>query len=152
MLKKFRQLMNKDEKGFTLVELLAVIVILGIIAAIAIPSIANVVENGKKDSVLRTAEQAVESYRLMYTAEPSNEVFTDATNGMDVSLSELSSNGYLENTNDFSGTVTSSKDDAGKVTYNVNITNGEYKLNTIDGDNSGEDMDSATREHVDEDN
>ena len=44
-MKKFLQKRLKNEKGLTLVELLAVIVILGIIAAIAIPSIGNIVEN-----------------------------------------------------------------------------------------------------------
>ena len=40
--------MNK--KGFTLVELLAVIVILAIILAIAIPSITSLINNSKKSS------------------------------------------------------------------------------------------------------
>lgn len=35
----------KNEKGLTLVELLAVIVILAIVAAIAIPAISNVIDN-----------------------------------------------------------------------------------------------------------
>ena len=38
-MKKFLQKRLNNEKGLTLVELLAVIVILGIIAAIAMPSI-----------------------------------------------------------------------------------------------------------------
>ena len=37
----------KNQKGLTLIELLAVIVILGIIAAIAIPSIGNIIQNTK---------------------------------------------------------------------------------------------------------
>ncbi|HWJ79664.1 MAG TPA: prepilin-type N-terminal cleavage/methylation domain-containing protein [Niallia sp.] len=41
----------KNEKGLTLIELLAVIVILGIIAAIAIPSIAGIIQNSKEDAV-----------------------------------------------------------------------------------------------------
>lgn len=42
--------MNK--KAFTLIELLAVIVILAIIMAIAIPKIMNVIENSKKDTLV----------------------------------------------------------------------------------------------------
>ena len=42
--------MLKNKKGFTLVELLAVIVILAIILAIAIPSISGVISNAKKSS------------------------------------------------------------------------------------------------------
>ena len=37
-------------KGFTLVELLAVIVILAIIAIIAVPIIGNVIENSRKQA------------------------------------------------------------------------------------------------------
>lgn len=41
----------KNEKGLTLIELLAVIVILGIIAAIAIPSISGIIQNSREDAV-----------------------------------------------------------------------------------------------------
>jgi len=41
----------KNEKGLTLIELLAVIVILGIIAAIAIPSISGIIQKSKEDAV-----------------------------------------------------------------------------------------------------
>ena len=46
-MKKFLQKRLKNEKGLTLVELLAVIVILGIIAAIAVPSIGNIIDNSR---------------------------------------------------------------------------------------------------------
>ena len=48
-MKKVRRLF-KNQKGFTLVELLAVIVILGIIAAIAIPSIGGIIDKSKEDA------------------------------------------------------------------------------------------------------
>jgi type IV pilus assembly protein PilA len=35
----------KNERGLTLIELLAVVVILGIISAIAVPSIGGLIEN-----------------------------------------------------------------------------------------------------------
>ncbi|MBN2504846.1 MAG: prepilin-type N-terminal cleavage/methylation domain-containing protein, partial [Bacilli bacterium] len=40
----------KNRKGVTLVELLAVIVILGIIAAIAVPTIGNLIERRREDA------------------------------------------------------------------------------------------------------
>jgi type IV pilus assembly protein PilA len=40
----------KDQRGLTLIELLAVVVILGIIAAIAVPSITGIIQKSKVDA------------------------------------------------------------------------------------------------------
>ena len=44
MLKKFR----KGEKGFTLIELVIIIAVLGILAAVAIPKYANITSESKE--------------------------------------------------------------------------------------------------------
>ncbi len=49
--------MLKNERGLTLVELLAVIVILGIIAAIAVPSIGDIIEKSREDALNAEAIQ-----------------------------------------------------------------------------------------------
>ena len=46
----------KNNKGFTLVELLAVIVIMGILMMIAIPSITKTIEKSRKDSFVDIAK------------------------------------------------------------------------------------------------
>ncbi|MCH1626583.1 competence type IV pilus major pilin ComGC [Fredinandcohnia quinoae] len=73
MLKK----LVKNEKGLTLVELLAVIVILGIIAAIAVPSIGAIIDNSKKDAHIANAQQMVSGAKIAVTGNsellPSNE-------------------------------------------------------------------------------
>ena len=61
--------MLKNNKGVTLVELLIVIVILGIIAAIAIPAVGNIVENAQKDAVIADALQVRSSANLAITSE-----------------------------------------------------------------------------------
>ncbi|MBP2240592.1 type IV pilus assembly protein PilA [Cytobacillus eiseniae] len=54
----------KNEKGLTLIELLAVIVILGIIAAIAIPSIGGIIQKSKEDAVRADAIQILNAAKL----------------------------------------------------------------------------------------
>jgi type IV pilus assembly protein PilA len=65
MILKLRQRMAQEESGFTLVELLVVMLILGLLAAIAIPAFFNQRDKAKdadaKTSV-RTAETAMETY------------------------------------------------------------------------------------------
>ncbi|REB07172.1 prepilin-type N-terminal cleavage/methylation domain-containing protein [Sporosarcina sp. BI001-red] len=69
-MKKFLQKKLKNEKGLTLVELLAVIVILGIIAAIAIPSIGSIIENSRQKAILADASNAMEAANLYFVENP----------------------------------------------------------------------------------
>lgn len=54
----------RNERGLTLVELLAVIVILAIIATIAFVMIGNVMENAKKDAQIANGQQLIASAKL----------------------------------------------------------------------------------------
>lgn len=54
----------KNERGLTLIELLAVIVILGIIAAIAIPSIGGLINKTKEDAIKADAVQVLNAAKL----------------------------------------------------------------------------------------
>ncbi len=56
-------------KGFTLVELLAVIVILAVLALITVPLIINVVESSKKSTAESSAYGYIEGINLMYANE-----------------------------------------------------------------------------------
>src|SRR5690625_2472633 len=70
----------KNERGLTLVELLAVIVILAIIGTIAFVMIGNIIENSKKDAHIANAQQLIAAAKL-YDADQGIEggyIYSDA--------------------------------------------------------------------------
>ncbi|XCA82638.1 prepilin-type N-terminal cleavage/methylation domain-containing protein [Exiguobacterium mexicanum] len=79
----------KDERGLTLVELLVVVVILGIIAAIAVVAIGGIIENSRKDAMVSDAKQMVNASKLYVASNPVSATtkldFKGSTNGTDVS-------------------------------------------------------------------
>lgn len=81
----------KNQKGLTLVELLAVIVILGVIAAIAVPSIGNIIQKSKEDGVKADAIMYLNAAKLYYL-ENSESIEEDT------SLSTTDLEDYIEDT------------------------------------------------------
>ncbi|WP_153721339.1 prepilin-type N-terminal cleavage/methylation domain-containing protein [Sporosarcina cascadiensis] len=88
-MKNFLQKKLKNEKGLTLVELLAVIVILGIIAAIAIPAIGNIIDNSRVKAAKADAQNIISAGNMYFTENP-DEV------DVEVEISKLKSEGFLE--------------------------------------------------------
>jgi len=114
MRNKIRQMMKKED-GFTLVELLAVIVILGIIVAIAIPAVGRVIDGARRDS--RDAETAlvIDAARLYFTSEDPN--------GTSVTVQRLEETGFLEERGGETiqpGTVTRTQESNGTWSYEFN--------------------------------
>ena len=99
MRNKIKQLLKK-EGGFTLVELLGVIVILGLIVAISIPLIGNVVAKAKTDTAKAQQELVIDAAQ-MYFLQEANLTETDVT------IAELKTAGFLEK--DYIGTETITK-------------------------------------------
>lgn len=63
-IKLFFRNFKKDQRGLTLVELLAVIVILAIVGLIAFIAIGNVIDNSRQDSHVANAQQIISAAEL----------------------------------------------------------------------------------------
>jgi len=123
----------RDQRGLTLIELLAVIVILAIIAAIAIPSIGGIVNKTKKEAHRANAQMIIDGARFKVTAED----FTPDTTGGNVqtiTLQQIVDSGYMDkppkdpygssstDTYDTSETkVRVTRDNSGKLTYDIQL-------------------------------
>ena len=114
------------KKGFTLVELLAVIVILAIIALITVPLIINIVESSRKGAARSSAYGYMEGVNIFY----SKELLKGSNFTLNGTLN-VDENGYLEdNKIEVEGTMAK----GGHLTYNNGkvsegcLTINEYKV------------------------
>lgn len=108
----------KNKRGVTLVELIAVLVILGIIAAIAVPTIGNLIDNQRKKAAEAEWSNIEEAARLYaITEEPDNPF----------SLQDMIDEGYISN---FDSTFTDAEDEVIGLTIDIFDTNGDLDSTT----------------------
>ena len=112
----------KNNKGFTLVETIAVIIILGVVLSIAVPSITNVVKSTNKNRMISDAEtfisevkEYVESDTIGNTPKDNKYKLVDIKTKLSKSPygKEYKKNSYVDITN-----------------YSVCLTDGEYQAAT----------------------
>ena len=114
----------KKKKGFTLVELLAVIVILAVILVIAVPQIMSVIESARKGSIESTAKLIAEGAEREYT---NRKILGKDTNVLCSDVSSMNSNDY--------GTCVITFDNRGKATVKV-TGKGKFEGYTCNGDST----------------
>ena len=109
----------KNEKGLTLIELLAVIVILAIIAAIAIPAIGNIIANSKYNAIKSDGINVINAAQLYYLDYPDeydgDNSITPEVEGA-VTAKGLQDTGYLDNKGTIPNGATISRDTPNKLT------------------------------------
>lgn len=88
----------KSQRGLTLVELLAVIVIMGVIAAIAIPAIGKIVENSHNKAVKSEAIVVLNAAQLYFLENDIQHVWETASIPNLVAQGYMEDGGYLNST------------------------------------------------------
>ncbi|GLP97379.1 type IV pilin protein [Paraferrimonas sedimenticola] len=108
----------KQQKGFTLIELVVVIIILGVLAVTAAPKFINLQDDAKV-SALSGAKGALQSANNLVHAKYQIEKANGTHNGTDVDGIPVSSSGYVN--------VTSSA-----VAAAISIDSGEWAVAPVD--------------------
>jgi prepilin-type N-terminal cleavage/methylation domain-containing protein len=131
MLKWFKEKclkLMKGQEGMTLIELIAVIVILGVIAAIAVPIIGNQIEKSRENSALQNlqiVQNALERYAGDHNGQyPASDLKTNLAS-------------YIN------GGIPSNPWGGPDLSYNYSASNNTYTIE-YDSDNSGTPAHKAT--------
>lgn len=129
----------KNKKGFTLVELLAVIVILVVLLMIAVPAVQNVIKKTKNNATQKQAELFIDAAKKMA-------IIDEATSDMVIyKLSDLDSS---VDKNRFTGMVVALKEN-GSYKYYIYL-NDSVNKKTIGNNNNNDIFEFASEDKINE--
>ena len=120
LLKLINQQKQKSKKGFTLVELIVVIAILGILAALVVPSVTGYVKKAQEATDEANAQMLYSAAQLYITDK---DVAGDPVT--EVSADDLKNNGYIQKVPDgtikFTVTAATKDTTTGKETAKASV-------------------------------
>ncbi len=131
--------MKLNKKGFTLVELLAVIVILAVVMLVAVTAIGPVMERANKGALASTAQVIIDGTATAFASDGLNStrVFVPSTTSTKkeycVKVSDLLAKNYFDaKGKKYNGSVLVSVDNVGKAEYQIYLTEAD-----ANGNNAG---------------
>ena len=114
----------KKKNGFTLVELLAVIVVLAIIMIIAIPSVLDVMNSARKSSFVLYVDKVVTAVQTQYMYDANGGQIT----GAGFYVYDITQDLNLTSSGSYKGYVVVDAQDVDNVQYIVSLYDNNYQL------------------------
>lgn len=114
----------KKKNGFTLVELLAVIVVLAIIMIIAIPSVLDVMNSARKSSFVLYVDKVVTAVQTQYMYDANGGAIT----GAGYYVYDITQDLNLTSSGSYKGYVVVDAQDVDNVQYIVSLYDNNYQL------------------------
>lgn len=124
-----------NQKGFSLVELIIVLSVIGILSAIAIPKFSNIQNKAKESSVkalAHTIQLYIETFYLQESTYP-----TPTDSGVEALMDTLIAEDILTTipSNPFTNLPYTDDDSSGEITYTLN-SQSSYTLDAYGADNT----------------
>ena len=129
--------MKKKKKGFTLVELLSVIVILSVIVLIATNAVVPMADSARKQVLAMEANTLVKAAQTLY-------VQNNSGNSACYSYDELINSGLIEKDDEnYTGSISIEVGEDGNYTYKIWLSNGQYMINGVSPDVTSDDVEAS---------
>lgn len=132
-----------NKKGFTLVELLAVIVVLAFVMVLAAPSVLSSMNSARQSSFMLYAEKMLNSAQSKYQADQLIKLMPDT---YCYNISELSDT----KTSQYSGFVMVQNGSKQNATYTIQMFDKTYTIGMVDDDTTGDKADGVTFSEIED--